>query len=742
MSKKTPPLESIQQLAALFESAYFTEGEIVAQRLLADYPDDGLTWTFLGAYLQSQGKDAHVALENSVRLNPHDPIAANNWGNELRGLGQLDAAEQSFRRALALKPDFAEAHCNLGAVLANRGDLHAAVASYRLALELNPEFAQAHGNLGSALKGLGKLQEAADSYQSALNIKPDFADAHYNLAITQKDLGQLDGAVQSFQTTVVLNPGFFEGHNGLAAVLNDLGRFVEAAESYAQALAIKPDFIQSICNLGLVQKNLGQFENAVRSYQRALAINPDFSQAHCNLGAVLADMGQQAQAISSYHRALAARPDFPEAYCNLGTALRELGQLDEALDCYAQALRLKPDFAEAHCNLGSTLKDLGRLDDAERSYRQSLDLSPEFANAHSGLADTLRIRGRHEEAARCFQLALQYKPDCIETRMSESALHLQRGDFAIGWMKYECRWEKKETRHIVFPGTLWLGEASLVGKTILLYSEQGLGDTLQFSRFVSRLADLGARVLLACPLSLQRLMRTVRGMGQVIAPGEELPAHDFYCPLLSLPLALHISDEAHIPANLPYLSAPPAGVVLWGKNIASVEQKLRVGIAWAGNPGFKRDKQRSLSFKALSPLLEIDGVDFYSLQKGDVAVAELAASPFNDKVHDYTAEWHDFSDTAAFLANLDLVVTIDSSVAHLAGAMGKRVWLLNRYDTCWRCMLARNDSPWYPEVMRIFRQPQPGQWQTVIDQVAHALRLEVGAMDEKNSVLSFLSTAT
>ena len=643
----------------------------------------------------------------------------------MRQRGQLDAALQSYTRALDLNPDFAEAHCNLGATFADLGQLDAAVQCYRRALAINPDFAEAHGNLGSALRGLGQLQEAAASYALALAAKPDFADAYYNLAITLKDLGQLEAAVHNYRCALGLRPQSSEWHSSLGTVLKELGRLEEAVLSYEQALAIKPDFIQALCNLGLAQKDLGQLDKAVLSYQRALGLDSEFSQAHCNLGAVLADLGQQELAVESYQTALRIRPDFAEAHCNIGTAFRELGQLDDAVNSYLHALEIKPDFAEAHCNLGSALKDLGRLDDAECSYRRSLDINFKFSNAHSGLADTLRIRGRHDEAEESYLLALQFNPHCMETRMSQSALYLQRGDFAVGWLKYECRWKKKETRHIVFPGVLWLGETSLVGKTILLYAEQGLGDTLQFVRLVSSLSELGAVVALAGPLSLKRLLLTVQGLDYVVAPGEELPDHDFHCPLLSLPLALGMATEAQIPATLPYLAPLATDVERWALKTAATSPLKRVGIAWAGNPGFKRDKQRSIAFETFTPLFEIAGADFYSLQKGEAGAAELAASAFSSHVTDFTAELHDFADTAALIANLDLVITIDSSVAHLAGAMGKRVWLLNRYDTCWRWMLERDDSPWYPGVMRIFRQPEPGQWAEVIAQVAQALRLEL-----------------
>lgn len=622
----TPSPQAIEQLAELFESGHYAELEDQAQRMLKEYPAHGQTWTFLGACLQKQGKDALVALKKGADLSPGDAMSLNNLGNAQRSAGQLAEAIQNYRLALELTPRCAEIYCNLGIALQDHGQLEEAVVNFRQAVVIKPDFDEFHSSLGLALEALGLPKEAA------------------------------------------------------------------------------------------------------RSYQRALELNPELHEIHHKLGVVLFNLGEMNDAEQSFNQTLALKPDFAAAHCNLGSTYLAQGLLLKAEESYRLALKLHSNFAEAHCNLGTSLKYLGKLDEAEENYRRTVVIKPNYSDGHAGLADTLRILGRYDEAQRSYLLALHYNPDCVETQMGQSAMYLQRGDFEVGWLKYECRWKQKGAPLLSFDGVLWLGQESLTDKVIIICVEQGLGDMIQFVRFAPILADMGARVILAGPDSLKRLMLTVRGISQVITPGDALPHHDFYCPLLSLPLALRIIQEAQIPADLPYLAPLPSDVERWALRIAPSGRGKRVGVAWAGNPEFKRDQQRSIAFETLSPLLETPGVDFYSLQKSDAGVAELAASAFHTKMTDFTAELHDFSDTAALIANLDLVITIDSSVAHLAGAIGKRVWLLNRYDTCWRWMLERDDSPWYPGVMRIFRQAEPGQWDGVITQVAQALRLELGAV--------------
>ena len=382
-------------------------------------------------------------------------------------------------------------------------------------------------------------------------------------------------------------------------------------------------------------------------------------------------------------------PDAPDAYRNLGAVLTHLRRAAEAEPMLRLAARLAPDAPEAHFNLGAALHDLRRLREADAAYRESLRLRPDFADAHNNRAYSLLLAGRYAE----------------------------------GWREYEWRWKTKHMAGGVrgFAAPLWMGEP-LEGRTLLLHAEQGLGDTLQFCRYAPLIAGAGKLIIEVQP-PLKRLMASLPGAIEVVARGEPLPAFDLHCPLMSLPLAL---DETHgaIPAAIPYLGADPDAAARWRQRLAGFATP-RVGLVWAGNShlGFPEfaavDARRSVTLAAMAPLAEVPGVSFVSLQKGAPS-AQAADPPDGMVLGDFTAELNDFADTAALIDGLDLVISVDTSVAHLAGAMGKPVWVLNRYDTCWRWLLNRNNSPWYP-TLRLFRQPSPADWDSVMRNVAKAL---------------------
>jgi TPR repeat/Glycosyltransferase family 9 (heptosyltransferase)/Tetratricopeptide repeat len=380
-------------------------------------------------------------------------------------------------------------------------------------------------------------------------------------------------------------------------------------------------------------------------------------------------------------------PDFPEGYNNLGTVFGEQARQPEAIACYRRAIDLQPDFPEAHNNLGTALRAQQRMDEAVASYRQAIGLHPDYAEAHSNLGMAL----------------------------------LARGDMAAGWEEYEWRWK---TPHTIkarrdFAQPQWRGEPA-EGRTLLIHAEQGLGDTLQFCRYAPLAAAAGLRVILEVPRPLVRLVRGLRGVDRVVVRGEALPAFDLHCPMLSMPLALGTTVET-IPGAVPYLHADAAQAAAWQARLGAMANPgPRIGLVWAGSSrshsptGAALDRRRSIAADRLAPLFEQPGPHFFSLQKdGPPAPAHF---PLTDVMH----EMGDFADTAALVANLDLMISVDTSVAHLAAALGKPVWLLDRFDPCWRWLIGRRDSPWYP-TLRLYRQPHPGDWDSVLAEVARDL---------------------
>ncbi|MDB5355698.1 MAG: hypothetical protein JWN24_2151 [Phycisphaerales bacterium] len=470
-------------------------------------------------------------------------------------------------------------------------------------------------------------------------------------------------------------------------------------------------------NLGESYRRAGKLEAAIDAYRNAVQLAPGFAEAHASLGGTLGMLGRFDEAIAACTAAVRLQPGHVPARNSLGLALQGRGRTDEAIAAFRQAIAIKPDHAFSHNNLGSALQAAGRLDDAVAAFAQAVRLQPNFVYAANNLGNALQECGRVDEALAAFGHALRLDPSHPNVHWNFAMALLLKGDFARGWLEYEWRLKCADCPARKFSQPMWDG-ADLGGRTILLHAEQGLGDAIQFARYAALVAARGGRVILECQPALVRLFKTLEGVEHVIAMGEGLPAFDVHCPLLSLPRAFATRLET-VPTSMPYLRADAKTVEMWREKIGDHPARLKVGLAWAGSRSNPNDRNRSVTPRQLAPLTGVPGIQFFSLQKGqpgepaDVACKELG-------LIDYTRELHDFAETAGLISNLDLVITIDTSVAHLAGAMGKRVWVLLPFAPDWRWMLGRADSPWYP-TMRLFRQPARGDWAATIEAVRQAL---------------------
>ncbi|KAH0419665.1 tetratricopeptide repeat protein [Paraburkholderia fungorum] len=544
-----------------------------------------------------------------------------------------------------------------------------------------------------ALQQNGALAEAEELYREILELKPRHFDALQLLGSLALQAGRVQEGIEFLKKALAINAKQAPLHSNLAYALNALQRFDEALASADRALALQSGFPDALNNRGNAQAGLNLPLEALNSFDRALASAPDFAPAWNNRACVLRDLGRAADALASCDHALALQPGYPDAWSNRGNALSDLNRPHEARESYQRALELAPAFADAWNNLGLTQVDLNE----------------------------------HAQALHSYERALTVNPAAAETHWNRSLCLLQLGQLEAGWAEYEWRWERSRIKasRRTFAQPLWLGNFSIDGKTILLHAEQGLGDTLQFCRYAKTVSKLGAKVVLEVPRELMRLMSTLDGVNQLIEAGHALPPFDCHCPLLSLPLACK-TDLASIPSKTPYLFADPQASREWHERIAAPAQKcLNVGLVWAGGnrPHVaelrKNDARRSITFERLAPILDVPNVRFFSLQKGPAA-RQLQHDDSHLDVIDYTEELDDFADTAALVANLDLVISVDTSTAHLAGALDKPVWILNRFDTCWRWMLERTDTPWYAQA-KLFRQPALGDWDSVIRNVRDAL---------------------
>lgn len=602
--------------------------------------------------------------------------------------GELARAEDAYRQLLELDPGNAELWYLLGAVCQPQAKPTEALAAYQRAVTLKPQFAQAHNSLGIGLAQQGRSREAGECFAQAVRAQPDFAHAHNNLGNAHKEQGRRD----------------------------------EALASYQQAVRLKPDFAEAYNNLGNLERELGQLDNAVANCRQALRLKPDLADAHNNLGAAYSAQRRWEDAASCYRQAIALRPSHVEAHNNLGSALRELGRIDEALASLRQALQLKPDFAEAHGGLAMALTQQGDLEGALASCQQALRLRPDLATAYLSMGFILSELGRRSEALECCQRALDLQPDMPDARKNRSLIWLLEGKLSEGWAEYEWRWKCPELPERPFVQPLWDG-STLSGKTILMHAEQGLGDTLQFIRYAPLVHQRGGRVIVVCQRPLISLLRRCQGVAQVVAQGDPLPAFDTHAPLLSLPRIFRTTLE-NIPADVPYLEADPRLVDEWRAEMATTKD-LKVGIAWQGSRTHRRDRGRSMPLSCFAPLADLPGVKLYSLQK-DFGREQITQVSFGQRLVDLSPRLASFDDTAAAMMNLDLVICCDTSVAHLAGALGKPVWVATGTVPDWRWLLERDDSPWYP-TMRLFRQSCRGNWQDVFERITETLAERVGA---------------
>jgi tetratricopeptide (TPR) repeat protein len=601
--------------------------------------------------------------------------------------GALPQAEALYRQILQADPGHADSLHLLGVLAHQTGHHGPAAALIRDAIARAPWAAVYHSNLGVVLQSLGRPAEAVACYEQALRLQGDLVDAHV----------------------------------GLGNVLTGLGRPEQAAGHCQEALRLRPGSAEAHNNLGNALLRQRRPEEAAAHYREALRLRPDFAEAHSNLGVALADLGRLEEAAEHHREALRLNPNYPEAHNNLGNVLRDQWKLDEAIDCFRAAVRLRPDYAEAHNNLGMAARRGGKLEQAVACYRRALELRPDYAEARSNLGNALKDQGQLDEAAACFEAALRLRPDHAEAHWNRALLWLLRGDFARGWPEYEWRWTQPGFTPRPFPQPLWDG-GPLAGRAVLLWAEQGLGDTLHFVRYAALAKARGGRVIVECQPALRRLLAGAAGVDQLVAQGEPLPPFDVQAPLLSLPGIFGTAADT-IPANVPYLQAKPERVEHWRRELAGLGG-LKVGIAWQGNPAFRGDRQRSVPLAHFAPLAAVEGVRLLGLQKGpgQEQLAGLAGRfPVLDLGPELDAAAGPFVDTAAVMKNLDLVISSDTAVPHLAGALGVPVWVALPSVPDWRWLLGREDCPWYP-TMRLFRQARPDDWGEVFARLAAELK--------------------
>jgi tetratricopeptide (TPR) repeat protein len=532
--------------------------------------------------------------------------------------------------------------------------------------------------------------------------------------------GRLEEADRLCTRILKAAPSWFDALHLAGLVKLEAGKAAAAQVLLVKALKLNPDSPQVLANLGRTLAALDRNDEAMSYLDKAVAIAPDNFDAINSRGIVLLNLNRATEAAAAFERVLALEPRFLGVRANLGNAQARLGRFEDALLHYDALLTAHPGHPETLVNRGSALADMGRPQEAIAAYEQALALRPDYAKARVGRGAALAALNRHQDALQDYGAVLAADKNNADVRHNEALSLLTLGDYRRGFEKYEARWQRAGMpRRRSYGKPLWLGEYPLVRKTILLPAEQGLGDTIQFARYVPQLAKAGAKVVMEVQPELVALLSRLDGVSQVVARGEGLPAYDVFCPAGSLPRALR-TDVSSIPANVPYLAAQDERVARWRERLGHLPSP-RIAVAWSGSAAHANDRNRSITLQRFEPLLAGQG-HFISIQRElrDGDAEALACLPKVTHVGDALA---DFDDTAAVIALADLVISVDTSVVHLAGAMGRPVWVLLPFQPDWRWMLDRDDSPWYPTA-RLFRQPKPGDWDSVIAQVKDTLALQ------------------
>jgi tetratricopeptide (TPR) repeat protein len=756
---------TFQQAEALHRQGRLADAEQLYEEILRQSPNHFGALHLLGIIAcQTQRTERGIHLiRGAIAADPASANAHNNLGNALFGLRRVAEALACYDTAITLEPGHARAYCNRSEALRSQERLQEALASCDKAITLDPKLAEAYCNRGNVRIDLQEPTKALLDFDKAIALRPAYAEAYCNRGAALLDLGRTDEALANVDKALTLRQNYPEAHTNRGNILSSIKRFEEAIASYDKALALQPALAEAWLGRGNALAQFKHFDEAIGAYGRAINLDNSLAEARLGRANAFVSLRRYEEALGDYDIALTLRPDREGILVSRGNVLVELKRYDEADIAYEKALGLDPRLEGAWLGRGNLFYAVKRYDEAATAYDKALEINLNLDGAWLGRGNLYRETGRYDDSISAYERALAINPDLAEAWVGCGVLHqelmqldnaiiaydkaisikkdladayfnkalllLLRGNYADGWRLYEWRWlargQRQYRRQFLQP--LWLGGASLVGKTLLLYGEQGFGDAIQFCRYVNVVSELGAKVILEVSQPLIDLFAGLKGAAQLVERGRHLPYFDYHCPLLSLPLAVG-TTISNIPSPEAYLKADRKKHDFWRDRLG-VKEKVRIGLVWSSgfHPNqpelWRADERRNIPLTDFAALRDIDA-EFYSLQKGQAAgrqLSELIRENWDGPtIIDWTESLNDFGDTAALMENLDLVISVDTATVHLAGALGKPVWLLNRFDTDWRWHLDRIDSPWYSS-MRLYRQTKRGEWGDVIQRLKEDL---------------------
>ncbi len=702
----TPSSGSCQNHAKCQESVYIDSSKIELELQLV-------------STCEEQG-NLHEALKHLQKMQCDYPESADvtfALGNLYSKMGYQSEAANCFREVLSISEECGAAHYNLGNALREQGRLEEALASFARAAELRPDLAATHYNLAQMLALFHRTEDAGLRYAAVIALEPEFQNAREHLREISCEMA---GSALEDEIKVPPAPALILYQKALK--LEEHEEWNAAEYYYRAAIELFPEFAEAHNNLGAVLLYRGDLQNAEASLHKAIELRAGYGFAHNNLGTVYQKQSRFEEALQSYRIATLLSPDSADAWLNLGVMQQQFGHIYEAETSYYCALKLAPNDEQAHNNLGSVLQRQERWAEAEHHHRLAISADPDSGPALKNLGIALQAQGRIAEANLFHQEASSLLPADLSIHYNLWNSWLLAGDFEKGWAKYDWWMQTGTYNYRAFSQPIWNGE-SAPNKTLLLYADHGFGDAIQFARYACLVKNqFQGKVILECQPELVELFRSLDGIDAVIAAKQNKSApdilFDYRAGLMSLAYIMGTTIE-NIPAGIPYLKAEKQRVQDWSHKIAS-DGKLKVGIRWAGHPAHGNDKNRSCAFSQLLPILNVPNVHFYSLQT-DVAAQELSKVQGDIAITDISNGFSSFAETAAAIEHLDLVISVDTSVAHLAAAMGKTVWLLLPFVPDWRWMMHRNDSPWYPNML-LFRQEQPKHWESALEGILIRLK--------------------
>lgn len=638
---------------------------------------------------------------------------------QLHKNGKINEAKNLYLSLLATYSGSPRLLNNLAIIECQQGYFESGLEYLEQSLGIDPNQFTAYGNRGAALFALHRLDEAYSDYSKAISLNNNYAEGYYNRGILHEKYGRHEDALSDYNKAIALKSNYTNAYNNRGNVLKELKKYQEALSSYEYAISLNPRHAEAHYNRGVVLKELNRYQDAVESYTNAFSLKNDYVDAYNNCGNAFITLKRLEDALACFQKAIEINPNYAFAYNGQGNVLMELKRFDEALVSYEKAISLNSLSPFPHNGMGNVLQELKRFDDAILGYEKVMSLVPTSAGAYTNKGLAMQGLKNFDEALQNFDKAIELNPEMADPHWNKALLKILKGEYEEGWQLYEYRRYKQDLKgsYPIYEQPLWLGQESIADKTLYIYPEQGLGDFIQFCRYVPLVENLGARVVLKVPNALYATIKTMGLNARIVRNDEKVDEFDFHCPIMSLPLAFKTTVET-IPNKIPYFFSDPFKRDYWQRKFAYASNSLKVGLVWSGSKDHKKDHDRSLRLEQLAPILDLP-VTFYSMQKEVRQQDKITLSKF-DHIQQYHEELNDFSDTAAMVDCLDLIISVDTSVAHLAGAMGKNVWILISYLPDYRWMLDREDTPWYPTA-RLFRQPNVGDWDGTILKVREAL---------------------